>query len=140
MRVPIAASTCGAACFWRLVFSPEYTWADRVNVLRGITASMRLLWPQLLEVDLFEMVPEMKVPVFLVEGRHDHEVPSSLSARWFDALVAPSKELIWFEHSAHMPNFEETARFDEIMIARIRPLTLSGCRPLPPGTGPGATG
>ena len=98
------------------------------------------LWPQLLEVDLFEMVPEVKVPVFLVEGRHDHEVPSSLSSRWFDALVAPSKELIWFEHSAHMPNFEETARFDEIMIARIRPLALSGCRPLPPGTGPGATG
>ena len=109
-------------------------------MLRGITASMRLLWPQLLEVDLFEMVPEVKVPVFLVEGRHDHEVPSSLSSRWFDALVAPSKELILFEHSAHMPNFEETARFDEIMIARIRPLALSGCRPLPPGTGPGATG
>ena len=108
-----------------LVFSPEYTGADRINVLRGITASMRLLWPQLLEVDLFEVVPEMKVPVFLVEGRHDHEVPSSLSARWFDALVAPSKELIWFEHSAHLPNFEGAARFDEIMIARIRPLTLS---------------
>ena len=41
----------------RPVISPEYTCTDRVNVLRGISASMRLLWPQLLEIDLFEMIP-----------------------------------------------------------------------------------
>ena len=43
-----------------LVISPEYTCTDRVNVLRGISASMRLLWPQLLEIDLFEMIPELQ--------------------------------------------------------------------------------
>ena len=52
-----------------LLWSREYTVADRVNYFRGILGSMRLLWPELLQVDLFQTVPEIKVPVFFVEGR-----------------------------------------------------------------------
>jgi hypothetical protein len=32
---------------------------------------MELLWPELLEVNLQETVPELRIPVFFVEGRHD---------------------------------------------------------------------
>ena len=46
-----------------LMFSREYTLADRVNYSRGILGSMRLLWPELSRVDLFASVPELKVPV-----------------------------------------------------------------------------
>ncbi len=70
-----------------VLFSSEYTWRDRMNYLRGVLGSMRALWPQLLEVDLFEQVPAVRVPVFFMEGRHDWEVPSILSARYFDALA-----------------------------------------------------
>ena len=68
------------------------------------------------------------MPVFLVEGRHDHEVPSSLSAQWFEHLAPPSKELYWFERSAHMANFEEKDLFDTIMLQQVRPLTVSSTR------------
>jgi pimeloyl-ACP methyl ester carboxylesterase len=81
---------------------------------------MRALWPQLLEVNLFEQVPAMRVPVFFMEGRHDWEVPSILAARYFDALRAPSKHLVWFERSAHLPNVEERERFNAIMRAEVR--------------------
>jgi pimeloyl-ACP methyl ester carboxylesterase len=74
-----------------LLFSREYTLADRVNVIRGIHGSMRLLWPELFEVDLFESVPEIKVPVFFMEGRHDHECPSEIAQRYFGKLRAPAK-------------------------------------------------
>lgn len=67
-----------------------------------------------------------RVPVFLVEGRHDHEAPSSLAAKYFDVLRAPSKELIWFERSAHLPNWEEPAGFIEFMVTTIRPLCGRG--------------
>jgi pimeloyl-ACP methyl ester carboxylesterase len=105
-----------------LLFSREYTLADRVNVFRGILGSMRLLWPELLDVDLFESVPELKVPVFFMEGRHDHESPSGIAERYFNALRAPAKELIWFDRSAHLPNAEERDLFNRIMVEKILPI------------------
>ena len=108
-----------------LLVSPQYTLRDRANYFRGVLGSMRLLWPQLLDVDLFAQVPEMQVPVFFIEGRHDWEVPSILSARYFEALRAPSKQLIWFENSAHLPNAEERDRFNQIMRDDVRVVALA---------------
>jgi pimeloyl-ACP methyl ester carboxylesterase len=103
-----------------VVVSSEYTVKDRVNYVRGVLGSMRALWPQLLEVDLFQQVPEVQVPVFFMEGRHDWEIPSVLAARYFDALRAPSKKLVWFERSAHVPNVEERQRFVRVMRDEVR--------------------
>ena len=110
--------------FASVLISSEYTFRDRVNFVRGVLGSMRALWPQLLEVNLFEQVPDMQVPVFFMEGRHDWEVPSVLSARYYEALRAPSKQLVWFEHSAHLPNVEERPRFNQIMRDDVREAAL----------------
>jgi len=119
-----------------LLRSREYGLVDRVNMLKGTLGSMRLLWPDLLKVNLFESVPELKVPVVMFAGRFDHEVPSEITARYFEALRAPSKELVWFEHSAHMPQFEEPELFTRMMVEKVLPLT----RPRPsPSTRPSAT-
>jgi len=69
-----------------LLFSREYTLADRANYFRGILGSMRLLWPELNQVDLFESVPELKVPVFFMEGRSDWESPYEVAERYFEAI------------------------------------------------------
>lgn len=109
-----------------VLFSREYGLADRINVFRGVLGSMKLLWPQLFKVDLFRSVPELKVPVFFMEGRHDHEVPSEISARYFAALKAPVKELVWFENSAHMVNSEERELFCNVLVEKVRPIVLAG--------------
>ena len=119
-----------------LLFSREYNLTDRVNVVRGILGSMRLLWPELLQVDLFESAPEIKVPVFLIEGRHDHECPSEIAERYFNALKAPTKELIWFDRSAHLPNAEEPDLFNKIMVAKVLPIAARhSTQLLEPGVG-----
>ena len=109
-----------------VLFSREYNLADRVNVFRGVLGSMQFLWPQLMQVDLFRSVPELKVPVFFLEGRHDHEVPSEIAARYFAVLKAPAKELIWFENSAHMVNSEERDLFNAILVEKVLPIARSG--------------
>ena len=108
--------------FRSLLLSTEYTLMDRFNYFRGIFGSVKLLFPQLLKVNLFGLVPELAVPVWFMLGRHDYEVPSVLSEKYFNALEAPSKELIWFEKSAHLPNTEERELFNGILIDRILPL------------------
>jgi pimeloyl-ACP methyl ester carboxylesterase len=107
-----------------VLVSREYTWRDRANFARGVLGSMRALWPQLLTVDLFEQVPAMVVPVFFMEGRHDWEIPSILAARYHEVLRAPSKQLVWFEHSAHLPNLEERERFTQIVRNDVRAVAL----------------
>jgi pimeloyl-ACP methyl ester carboxylesterase len=106
-----------------LLKTSEYGWRDRINFFRGIFASMRVMWPQILAIDLMAQAPALKVPVYLLEGRHDHEAPSVLAERYFEALEAPRKALIWFERSAHFVNTEEPEAFNRFFIDRLLPET-----------------
>lgn len=104
-----------------LVVSREYTMVDRINFFRGIFQSLDALFPQLSRTNLFVQVPEVRVPVYFCLGRHDYEVPSVLSAKYFEALQAPRKQLVWFESSSHMPNTEEKDKFNQFMIGTVLP-------------------
>jgi pimeloyl-ACP methyl ester carboxylesterase len=103
-----------------LVFSREYTMLDRINFFRGVLQSVRALYPELSRISLCPG-SRGKIPVFFCLGRHDYEVPSVLSARYFEALKAPRKQLVWFERSAHLPNTEEKDKFNEFMIKTVLP-------------------
>lgn len=105
-----------------LLFSDEYNLRDRLVYNRAVQDSLRLVHPQLMELDLFKLVPKVDVPVFFVEGKHDHVVPAQLAARYFEALQAPYKQLIWFEDSAHMPDLEEPKRFHQLLLEQVLPL------------------
>lgn len=54
-------------------------------------------------------LPEVRVPVLVVSGRYDRNVPLSHSRLVADQL--PQAELVVFEHSAHFPDIEETELF-----------------------------
>lgn len=66
----------------------------------------------------------MDVPVYFCLGRHDYEVPSALSAQYFEALKAPEKLLVWFESSSHVPNVEEKDKFNEFMSTVVLPALI----------------
>ena len=99
---------------WMLA-SVEYSWpAER---------SFDLLYADLLSVNLSETVPRVEVPVFFAEGRHDRMAPAEVAERYFTSLIAPGKELVWFENSAHFPQWEERARFHEFLLKTVLPAT-----------------
>jgi len=98
-----------------LLFSSEYTLADRFRWLKGQLYSIRKLWPELYEVDLFERVPEFEIPVYFCLGRYDYTIAHPLSEKYFHHITAPLKKLIWFENSAHCPHWEEPEKFTEVM-------------------------
>lgn len=104
-----------------LVLSREYTVLDRINFFRGIFQSLDALFPELFRTDLFVEVPELPIPVYFCLGRHDYEVPSVLSAQYFEFLKAPRKQLVWFERSSHMPNTEEKDAFNRFMLETVLP-------------------
>jgi proline iminopeptidase len=103
-----------------LVRSPDYTPADIVRTIRGATAAQAALLPELATLDLTNTLTELKSPVVMVQGRHDQVAPPAAAERYADLLQAPSKRLVWFEHSAHLPHFEEPSRFREVLDG-VRP-------------------
>jgi proline iminopeptidase len=99
-----------------LLRSPDYSLADAVRSLRGLTRAQAALLPELATTDLVRAVPRLEVPIVLVQGRHDEVAPGAATQRFYDALTAPGKELVWFDNSAHMPHLEEPGKFRELLV------------------------
>jgi len=102
--------------------APEASLLHVPNVLRGAMFSLRTMWSELSRLNLEVSVPELKMPVFFFIGRHDHQVAAETSLAYFDKLIAPSKQFVWFEESAHMPPFEEADKFNAKMIELVAPV------------------
>lgn len=107
-----------------LLFGAELSFREKLTVLKAIGKSMEVLWPELSRHDYFTQIPELKVPVFLVLGQHDHIVNTPLSLRWLEELRAPQKEAFVFEKSGHIACFEEPERFTRLMIEKVRPVAF----------------
>jgi pimeloyl-ACP methyl ester carboxylesterase len=90
--------------------------------IKGAMFSLQSLEEQQNKVNLFIDVPEIKVPVFFCSGRRDYNVPFELVVQYMNKLRAPYKEMIWFDKSAHLPNFEEPDKFRDICISRLKSL------------------
>lgn len=63
-----------------------------------------------------EKIREVQIPVFLIQGRHDWNIPSTLAEKWLKQLKAPKKKLYWFENSGHGPLDKESQKFNQVMI------------------------
>ena len=107
-----------------LVRSPDYSPADVIRTLRGMSASQAALLPELATTDLVRTMPRLDVPLVMAQGRLDQVAPGEAAQRFHDSLTAPSKQLVWFESSAHTPHLAEPAKFrDLLMNVRASQLT-----------------
>ena len=102
-----------------LVKTPEYRLSELPGMVKGLLHSQEELVDEVVALDFFRDVPELKVPVILTEGRHDQNTPASIAHRWYDGLRAPKKQWIWFENSAHSPIHEEPERWCEEVRAAL---------------------
>lgn len=98
-----------------VLFAPEYNWMDGIRLAIGDSVSRQAIMPQTENVNLFESVPELKIPVYIMMGRYDFMTPSEVAYRYYKEVETPSKQFIWFEESAHFPHFEESNKFAEQM-------------------------
>ena len=99
-----------------MIRSPDYPIGDVVRALRGITASQAALVPELATTDLVETMPSLDVPIVFAQGRLDQVAPGEATQRFYDSLKAPSKQLVWFEKSAHTPQFDEPDNFRRLLL------------------------
>ena len=85
------------------------------NWMKGFFNSAYQLEKDVISVD-FTALKEVKVPVYFFMGRHDWNVPTSITEEFVKNLLAPKKEIVWFENSAHEPLEEEAGKFNQEVI------------------------
>ncbi len=99
-----------------LVRSPDYSVTDAIRAVRGVRTSQAALLPQLAATDLVRTIPRLEVPIVIAQGRLDQVAPGDAAQRFHDSLTAPSKQLVWFDRSAHTPHLEEPVKFRSLLI------------------------
>ena len=98
-----------------MIKCPEYNLMDIANYLRGSNLSTLKLWRDIIRIDFTKQVKELKVPVFLLQGKQDYQTPLKLVKKYFNLLDAPKKKLVLFNKSAHNPLYEESHKFNEVL-------------------------
>jgi pimeloyl-ACP methyl ester carboxylesterase len=104
-----------------MISSVEYSWPEKLRFTRAAEKAFNMLLPDLLSIDLMASVPTVEVPVYFAVGRHDYMAPTEVSKAYFSRLLAPQKEWIWFENSAHFPQWEEAEKFHELLAKTVLP-------------------
>ncbi|MFK3647356.1 alpha/beta fold hydrolase [Lysobacter enzymogenes] len=100
--------------------SPDYSDEQLRALWRGNEFATPILLPPLLAHDIGAN-KTLDCPLILLLGRHDTNVNSDVAAEWFAQVRAPGKDLVWFEHSAHMPMTEEPGKFLLALVNKARP-------------------
>lgn len=102
-----------------MVRSPDYSSGDLVRTLRGMSATQASLLADLARMDVTRTLSHLEVPLVMAQGRLDQVAPGEAAERFLGSVEAPSKQLVWFEESAHTPHFEESDKFRDL-IMRVR--------------------
>jgi pimeloyl-ACP methyl ester carboxylesterase len=105
--------------------SEESSIFELPSTMRGFRFTLDAMWAEVSRLNLIALAPGLQMPVFLFLGRKDHFVPPEASVAYFEALTAPSKQLVWFEQSGHESFVDEPVKFNGAMVELVRPLVPS---------------
>jgi len=89
----------------------EYSVLDLLKIREGINSSERYIPYNTIHNALMDAVPEVHVPVYFFTGRYDYTVPFECTERYYRRLIAPAKQMVWFDNSAHFAFLEEPEKF-----------------------------
>lgn len=108
------------------LFAREYSLVENANLVRGLVDVFSLMYPQLQDIDFRTDVPELEVPVYVLDGVHELRARRDLALQWFERLSAPHKELITFQDAGHAVAFEQADALLRLMNEEIVPATYPG--------------
>lgn len=105
---------------------PAFTEEYMKMVGDGMVFSGRTTVDTMLNTELLTTASTLKVPFFVIQGKEDMVVPTSVAAEYFNAVEAPMKKMILIEHAGHFALVTHAARFVAALDKYVRPLALKG--------------
>lgn len=99
-----------------IALNPELTPRDILSLFQHLRWNMGLLWRDFCQMNLFQEISAVKVPVYFIAGKHDLITSPDLERQYLELLETPRKEYFLFERSGHMACYEEPQRFLDVML------------------------
>ena len=96
-----------------------YSIGDKLKIAKGEAFSMQNLWMEAINVNLFEQVPSLGIPVYILQGKYDKHTCTAVAKNYFDSLKAPMKKYFEFEYSGHDPHLTEFEKYREVIQTQI---------------------
>lgn len=93
----------------------EYSFCGMIKYIRGLSYCPNTTLAKT-NPDFLNTAKSLNVPVYLLLGHHDMNCVYTLAEKWFKQLQAPDKKLIWFENSAHSPQWEEAEEWNKVFL------------------------
>ncbi len=110
-----------------LLLAPGYSLDDVRDWASGLQTSQdhffgRDMKGPLLSVDLFDLGPEIDVPVVFYQGTDDVTTPYALAMEYFDFIDAPSKHMATVDGAGHFAMTSRETQFADMLRDDVRPL------------------
>jgi pimeloyl-ACP methyl ester carboxylesterase len=102
-----------------ILFSKYYGLSGLIKTMSGMTFCQNSFLPKVNNLNLFQLVNNISVPVHFIQGSLDAVAPASKGKEFYEHLKAPRKSFSLFEHSAHTPHYEESEKFSKLIISRF---------------------
>jgi len=81
-----------------VLHAKEYTFGEKMNFMPASLFSLKHLWPDVINKNLFNDIDSIQVPVYIFQGKYDYQTPYSVAKDFFDQLKAPQKEFFTFNN------------------------------------------
>ena len=82
------------------------------------------VWNEASAINLPEVAPALNCPVYLLTGRNDYQTNFAITEQYYTKLIAPKKQLFWFEHTAHSVPSSQPKLLQDIIVNKILPDAL----------------
>ena len=102
-----------------LLKSKEFSFTDKIGLALGYKKCLTYMWPTTSKCDFPKECTRFEMPYYIFQGTHDNNTPSALVQSYYDAIQAPDKDLVWFEHSAHGPMREEPEKYKKLLREKL---------------------
>jgi len=100
-----------------ILFSRYYGIGGLAKTMKGMAFCQNCLIPELNSFNLFQKVKKIAVPVHFIQGRLAAIAPPEKGRAYYEQLEAPEKSFTLFERSAHMPQYEESEKFSNLITS-----------------------
>jgi proline iminopeptidase len=103
-----------------MLFSKAYKLSDVLKTIKGMEFCQNALLPEMDTLNLFDKITAVKIPVHFIQGKLDGIAPYKTAVKFYEYLLADTKSFTAFEHSAHMPQYEEPEKFARLFNEKIK--------------------
>ncbi|MFL5786624.1 MAG: alpha/beta fold hydrolase [Flavisolibacter sp.] len=103
-----------------ILLSRFYGVGGLIKTMKGMELCQNALLPEFNRFNLFDNVKKVSVPVHFIQGSLDGIAPIEKGRAYYEQLQTANKSFTVFEKSAHMPHYEESEKFSNLIISFLK--------------------